>query len=215
MRKNPIHDFKNANIKHEIESIFYKKAGSVLSKMVTSTIVTGPDYQRHVDNMGKYIKNPKFRICEIDIDIFIDIYKGLKCNSKISVVNKSVELYGSGFIDCDLTCRTDLDVIKKTLLKQIDVMSGLSCLHKVFIMSISLRSSLGKEDSSVSLRPIAGLLGCNISKSTGEKTILTEDLHHWWHEIKFHKTNGRIKELICYKYNSGGGPMLTCYIDYL
>lgn len=214
MIKNPTHKFSEASIKHTIEDEFYRKAGLVIKSGMTSTIVTGPDYQRHVDNMGKYIKNPKFRICEIDTDIFIDIYKGLKHNPKISVVNKSIELYGSAFIDCDLTCRTDLDVIKKTLLKQIDVMSSMGTFHKVFIMSIALRSAQGSEDPSVSFRPILGLLGANICKIMSETPILCMGTNHWLHKIKFHKTNGRIKELICYKYNAGGGPMITCYIDY-
>ena len=106
-----IHDFSSASIKHTIEAEFYQKAGEHLPKTnITSTIVTGPDYLRHIENFNKYIKRNGLRICETNLDIFIDIYRGCQSLDNVTVVNKSIELYGSTFIDCDLTCTSDLKV---------------------------------------------------------------------------------------------------------
>ena len=94
-------------------------------------------------------------------------------------------------------------------------MSSSATNHKVFIFSFSMRSSNGAEDVCISIRPIVGLLGCAITKVRDETHIIMKDSRNWLHEINIYKTARRIRELICYKYNSGGGPMITCYIDYV
>lgn len=209
------YDFSKGIIKHKIEEEFYALSGKVLPKNTSSTIVTGPDYQRHIDNYKKYI-NGKLRICEINLDIFIDIYKGLKKYPLIDVLNKSVEHYGSTFIDCDLTCVSDIDVIKKTLLKQIEIQCT-SSNSKVFIFSFSLRTSKVK-DISQYIRPIFGLLGSyvvSISKNDNNLINLQRiNKNDYCHNVILSKTIGRIKNYKAYSYNAGGGPMFTCYIEY-
>lgn len=215
------HDFSSASIKHLIEAEFYQKAGETLGNAKsTVTIVTGPDYQRHLDNVDKYINCNKTRICEINTDIFITIYTGCKDMPKVSVVNNSIELYGSRFIDCDLTCTSDLAVIRNTLLKQIDVQSGFSCANKAFILSIGLRGTESMKYTEI-FNNIIGLLGASIQspKPLSQKQIVKCDFGNtkspvYQNRIKFQMLKGRIKEYICYSYNAGGGPMLTCLIIY-
>jgi len=209
------HDFSSASIKHLIEAEFYQKAGACLYDLSSSTIVTGPDYQRHIDNYNKHFKNPKLRICEIDLDIFIDIYKGCRSNKNITVVNKSIEYYGSQFIDCDLTCVSNLEVVKKTLLKQIDVLSSSANFKKAFIFSFGLRT--GKPSSTESyLKPILGLLGAEIKHLVMYKPKIypVSGTNRWVNQYTIAGRKGRIEDYICYEYNAGGGPMLTCLIIY-
>lgn len=209
------HDFSSASIKHLIEAEFYQKVGEKMSKgCVSSTIVTGPDFQRHIDNFNKYINRGNLRICETNMDIFIDIYRGCVPYKNINVVNDSVDMYGSSFVDCDLTCTSDLRVIKKTLLKQIDVHATAPCSNKIFIFSFSTRTTAPKPKESY-FRPIFGLLGANISKVTTTPTEKIKGFHGaYLHRVSIDGTKGRIKEYICYEYNAGGGPMLTCLIIY-
>lgn len=215
------HDFSSASIKHIIEAEFYQKAGIALgNSSATVTIVTGPDYQRHLNNVDKYINSSRTRICEIDTDIFIPIYTGCKDNNKVSVVNKSIELYGSRFIDCDLTCTSDLGAIRNTLLKQIDVQATSAGIQKAFIFSIGLRGGEGMKYTEI-FNSIIGLLGAIIqtSKPTSVKQVVKFNLKAntsglYQNEIRFQMLKGRIKEYKCYSYNAGGGPMLTCLIIY-
>ena len=210
------HDFSSASIKHQIEAEFYSKVGEALSQTQrTATIVTGPDYQRHIDNFRRCVGKDKLRICEIDTDIFISIYQGCKDVKDISVVNKSIDLYGSTFIDCDLTCVSDLDVIRKTLLRQIDTQAQIVTKNKAFIFSFSLRSGTGVcKTMTAYLRPILGLLGASITKDLVITPTSTIDSHNWAKDIKIYGARGRIKDYKCYCYNAGGGPMLTCLIIY-
>lgn len=217
MNPNYKHDFSSASIKHQIETEFYQKSGEYLTnKGIFGTIITGPDYQRHIDNYRKYISSGNLRICEINTDIFISLYQGNKSNSNIQVVNKSIELYGSQFIDCDLTCTSDLDVIKKTLLKQIEAQASSGLNHKAFIFSFGLRTSgiVGSKDHY--LRPIIGLLGASIGRVVTEESKIKIKAHEckWIKPVKIHGSKGRIKDYICYSYNAGGGPMLTCLLIY-
>lgn len=208
------YDFSKGTIKHLIEKEFYTSASLVLPKKHSATIVTGPDYQRHVDNMKNILKSKSFRICEINLDIFIDIYKGLKQFPLIKVSNTSIEQYGSTFIDCDLTCVSDIDIIKKTLLKQIDVQCTQTA-SKVFIFSFSLRSQKTKSLDQY-LRPIFGLLGScvNYTVNNFDNIFNTKGSSNYCNSIKIVKTAGRIKNYKLYSYNAGGGPMITCYIEY-
>jgi len=211
------HDFSSASIKHLIEAEFYQKVGEHINKSTTTTtIVTGPDFQRHIDNFDKYIGSKKLRICELNPEIYTDIKRGLsKVNqSKIMVENKSVELYGSVFIDCDLTCTSDLDVIINTLLKQIRVQSS-NGYPKGFIFSIGLRSNESKSMSSY-LRPVLGLLGAYIGKVIVGNSVYKMEQREckWIKPITIHSTKSRIIEYKCYSYNAGGGPMLTCLLIY-
>jgi len=92
------HDFSSASIKHLIEAEFYQRAGEALNaKNSSTTIVTGPDYQRHINNFSKYIGGKKLRICEIDPEIYTDINRGVKEDNQFQLMieNKSIELYGS------------------------------------------------------------------------------------------------------------------------
>lgn len=217
MKKNTTYDFSKGLIKHQIEEEFYQRAGEVLAKSNRSTtIVTGPDFKRHINNYHKYIKQKKLRICEIDTDIFIDIYKGCKSDKYISVVNKSIELYGSSFIDCDLTCVSDIITIKNTLIKQIEVQAATSN-YKCFIFSFSLRTQFPKNIPTY-LRSILGLLGGYITNISNTQTIVKNNdfgvKGSWCKQIKFNLTSGRIKEYKCYSYDAGGGPMLTCLLIY-
>lgn len=221
MKSKYTHDFSSASIKHQIEAEFYQIAGNYLApKDATVTIVTGPDYKRHLDNVEKYIKSNKVRVCEINTNIFIGIYQGCKDQPKVSVVNKSVELFGSRFIDCDLTCTSDLEVIRNTLLKQIDVQSSFSCLNKAFIMTVGLRNTEKISYCSI-FNNIIGLLGASIQspKPYSQSQIIKCDFKKdgnpvYQNRIKFQILKGRIKEYVCYSYNAGGGPMLTCLIIY-
>lgn len=182
MNKNFVYDFSTDSIKHTIEEEFYKIVGEKLHKNnSSSTIVTGPDFQRHVNNYKKYIGNKKLRICEIDPHIFVKIFDGLKEQSLINVQNKSIELFGSVFIDCDLTCISDLDVIKRTLLKQIEVQSNNVSVNKAFIFSVGLRTFSGYEKLHTIIAPIFGLLGSQavytkILDNTEEKKTRTSFL---------------------------------------
>ena len=219
MQKNTTYNFSKGLIKHQIEEEFYKIVGEQLSsKHKSSTIVTGPDYQRHINNFHKYISTDKLRICEIDTDIFIDIYQGCKNQNNISVKNISIENYGSCFIDCDLTAISDIPIIENTLLKQISVLKGSVTHNKAFIYTFSLRSPEANKSMNNLNRGIWGLLGANISKVirtpiikcsfgiNGDPTNLTE--------LKFHGAKGRIRSYKIYSYNAGGGPMFTCLLIY-
>jgi hypothetical protein len=211
------HDFSSASIKHLIEAEFYQAVGQNLNKIFNSTtIVTGPDFQRHIDNFNQYIGSKKLRICEINPEIYTDIKRGLnKVNqSKVMVENKSIDLYGSAFIDCDLTCTSDLSVIKNTLLKQIDVQSS-NHYSKAFIFSVGLRSTESKP-LDAHLRPILGLLGAFISKIVIKDSIYNMSHREckWLKPIAIWGSKGRIIEYKCYSYNAGGGPMLTCLLIY-
>lgn len=209
------HDFSSASIKHLIEAEFYQIVGKSLGSNRSSTIVTGPDYQRHIDNFRKYIGNEALRICEIDTKIFIDIYKGCEKDPKINVVNKSIELYGSSFIDCDLTCISDIDVIKKTLLKQIEIQLAAS-QSKAFIFSVGLRNSDGANKFHTIASPIFGMLGSQCV-STSIKLSSIKGAYGSFlfkKEVRFGTSKSRIREYKCYSYNAGGGPMLTCLIIY-
>lgn len=212
------HDFSSASIKHLIEAEFYQIVGKSLSPNCSSaTIVTGPDYQRHIDNFRLYIGDKRLRICEIDPMIYTDIKRGLSGENKykIWIENKSIELYGSTFMDCDLTCISDIDVIKRTLLKQIEVQVAAS-VNKAFIMSVGLRDANGANKFNSILSPIFGMLGCqcnaySISDNSIEKG---SGSRRYKREVRFMTSKGRIKEYKCYSYNAGGGPMLTCLIIY-
>ena len=70
MRRIKNYDFSSGHIKHKIEEQFYQLVGKYLPKLMSSTIVTGPNYQRHINNFNKYINRGSLKICEIDIDIF-------------------------------------------------------------------------------------------------------------------------------------------------
>jgi len=210
------HDFSSASIKHMIEAEFYERVGKCLPKQRPSTIVTGPDYKRHIDNHRTFISKDRLVICEINLDIFIDIYKGCKNVPNIEVVNKSIENYGSTFIDCDLTCVSDLSVIKKTLLKQIETQSS-DCTHnKAFILSFALRNPNGAKTKDQYLQPIFGLLGGQITHTVMSNVELKYDKnrYNWIHKYVIGGIKGRIKDYICYEYNAGGGPMLTCLLIY-
>lgn len=209
--KNFKHDFANATLKHDIESGFYKIANTILKNSCKQpTIITGPDYLRHIENCRKYISK-KLTICEIDNKIFKIISKGCEKDKDITVVNHSIENYGSSFIDCDLTCITNVKTIKNTLLKQISCQS-LNPKDKVFIFSIGLRGNTKTIRSLI--QPIFGVLGSFVLsvQSVKNKTIL--GAFQYCKELKLQKTNGRIKNIILYSYNAGGGPMLTCLIHY-
>jgi len=212
MNPNYTHDFSSASIKHLIEAEFYRKVGEILPKQRSATIVTGPDFKRHIDNYRKFISSGKLRICEINLDIFIDIYRACKSIPEISVVNKSIELFGSTFIDCDLTCVSDLDVIKNTLLKQIETQCQVSNHNKAFIFSFALRTSNPKSITAY-LRPILGLLGSTVSDLI-VSPINAINSYNWIKRVKIYGTKSRLKECICYEYNAGGGPMLTCLLIY-
>lgn len=209
------HDFSSASIKHLIEAEFYQIVGNNLGCSKSATIVTGPDYQRHIDNFRKYIGNENLRICEIDTKIFIGIYQGCENDPKITVINKSIELYGSAFIDCDLTCISDIDVIKKTLLKQIEVQLTAS-QFKAFVFSVGLRDPNGTHKLHAIASPIFGMLGSQCVstnvKSSSVKGACGSFLFK--KEVRFGTSKSRIKEYKCYCYNAGGGPMLTCLIIY-
>ena len=219
MNPNYKHDFSSASIKHQIEAEFYKKAGEAMknSPVTSATIVTGPDYQRHIDNYIQNFGDKKLRICEIDPMIYTDIKRGLGAynEKKLLVINKSVELFGSAFIDCDLTCISDVDVIKNTLLKQISV----QCTNnrsKAFIFSLGLRMRKETDSFSSICRPIFGVLGNIITKvtTTSENLCPNEGNFKYKRAIRFGICKGRITDYICYEYNAGGGPMLTCLIIY-
>lgn len=217
MNPNYKHDFSSASIKHQIEAEFYQIVGEALPNRVNSaTIVTGPDYQRHVDNFRKYIGDGKLRICEIDPMIYTDIKRGLinEDSHKMFIENKSIELYGSTFIDCDLTCTSDLDVIKASLLKQIEVQST-NHYNKAFILSFGLRGGGAKPIESY-LRPILGLLGCFIGRTIVKDSLYKQKQHEckWLNPVLIHGIKGRISDYKCYSYNAGGGPMLTCLLIY-
>jgi len=213
------HDFSSASIKHLIEAEFYQKAGIALGNTASSstTIVTGPDYQRHIDNFRKNFGDKKLRICEVDPLIYTDIKRGLSKENqyKMLVENKSIELYGSAFIDCDLTCISDANVIKNTLLKQISVQST-NMNSKAFIFSLGLRMKKETDTIDSICRQIFGLLGNFITRinTVGENIHPHEGKFKYQREIKFYMHKGRIKDYICYEYNAGGGPMLTCLIIY-
>lgn len=213
------HDFSSASIKHQIEAEFYQLAGEAMknSPSTSATIVTGPDYQRHVDNFRLNFGNKKLRICEINPLIYTDIKRGLSNENqyKMLVENKSVELYGSAFIDCDLTCISEIDTIRKTLLKQIDVQST-SNYNKAFIFSFGLRTIHGAKSTTSLMCNIFGLLGNKIAQISSESKnlYLLGGMGLYKKSIRFCMTKGRIKDYICYEYNAGGGPMLTCLLIY-
>lgn len=210
------HDLSSASIKHLIEAEFYQKAGEALPQSIKSaTIVTGPDFQRHIDNYRKYISDSSaLRICEIEPTIFTDIFRGCRNLKNVKVVNKSIDLFGSTFVDCDLTCTSNLDVIKSSLLKQIDAQSTSGC-NKAFIFSFCLRT-LNPRPIESYLKPILGVLGSIVTKANIEKESAIKYKGHgrFCYNVSLVKTKGRIKDYICYEYNAGGGPMLTCLLIY-
>lgn len=211
------HDFSSASIKHLIEAEFYQKVGESLDhKRHVGTIVTGPDCQRHVDNYRKYISGYNLRICEINPLIYADIYK-LVNKKMTTVVCDSVENYGSIFIDCDLTCISNVETIKNTLIKQISVQSENCDINKAFIFSFGYRTSTGgSKTTDMHLRPILGLLGANVTHTvmSSVKVDKSSNWRNWKHQICIGGDKGRIKDYICYEYNAGGGPMLTCLLIY-
>lgn len=216
MNPNYKHDFSSASIKHQIEAEFYQIVGQSLGCNKSTTIVTGPDYQRHIDNYRKYVnKSANLRICEINTDIFIDIYQGCKDIPNVTVVNKSVELFGSSFIDCDLTCISDIDIIKKTLLKQIEIQLSAS-QSKAFIFSIGLRDSNGAHKLHSIVSPIFGMLGSQCVKANVKSSSIKGAYGSFLFkkEVRFGTSKSRIREYKCYSYNAGGGPMLTCLLIY-
>lgn len=216
MNPNYKHDFSSASIKHQIEAEFYQLAGSKLSKNLTfGTIVTGPDHKRHVDNYNKYINNNTIRICETNLDVYMEIYKAYKDNKKVTTSYMSIELFGSLFVDCDLTCTSDLEVIQNTLLNQIKTQASLPSQTKAFIFSFGLRTHDVKPMES-HLRPILGLLGASIVKINKKDSLIKMGQREckWIKPVTINGTKGRIKEYKCYSYNAGGGPMLTCLLIY-
>ncbi len=216
MNPNFKHDFSSASIKHQIEAEFYQIAGKNLSKTLTfGTIVTGPDHARHVKNYRECINDNTIRICETNLDVFMDIYSAYKNNKKVNVSYMSIELFGSLFMDCDLTCTSDLDVISNALLKQIKDQACLPTQSKAFIFSIGLRSHDPRPVDSY-LRPIFGLLGASVAKviKCDSELVMKQRECKWIKPVKIYGTKGRIKEYKCYSYNAGGGPMLTCLIIY-
>lgn len=209
------YDFSKGAIKHIIEETFYNEASKVLPKIFSSTIITGPDFQRHVDNMKKYLNCKSFTICELNTHIFVDIFNGLKVFPLIKVKNDDIKNYGSTFIDCDLTCVSDIEAIKATLLKQIEVQST-NNKSKVFIFSFSLRTPTPKSIDCY-IRPLFGLLGSHISsiRLLNKNALLIETkTNNYCNSLHLTKTKGRITNYKLYSYNAGGGPMLTCYIEY-
>lgn len=210
------HDFSSASIKHLIEAEFYQIVGEKLTQKVKSaTIVSGPDYQRHIDNYRNYIdKLGPLRICEIEPTIYTDIFRGCINLKNVKVVNKSIDLFGSTFVDCDLTCTSNLEVIKNSLLKQIDIQST-SASNKAFIFSFGLRT-VNPKTIDCYLRPIFGVLGSIVTKTTIDETsrLKCSGFGKFAYRITLSKTQGRIKDYICYSYNAGGGPMLTCLLIY-
>tara|TARA_R110000782_G_scaffold265564_1_gene359372 strand:+ start:395 stop:1039 length:645 start_codon:yes stop_codon:yes gene_type:complete len=209
------YDFSKGTIKHLIEAEFYNEASKVLPKTFSSTIITGPDFKRHVDNMEQYLKCKSFTICELNTHIFVDIFNGLKDFPLIKVKNENIKDYGTTFIDCDLTCVSDIEAIKATLLKQIETQSTCN-RSKVFIFSFSLRTSSPKSIDCY-IRPLFGLLGSHISSikllNKNALTIKTK-INNYCNSLNVNKTKGRIINYKLYSYNAGGGPMLTCYIEY-
>lgn len=210
------HDFSSASIKHLIEAEFYQIVGENLTQKIKSaTIVTGPDFQRHIDNYRKYIdQSGALRICEIEPTIYTDIFRGCSNLKNVKVINKSIDLFGSTFIDCDLTCTSNLDVIKSSLLKQIDIQST-SSVNKAFIFSFGTRTSIPKPLEQY-LKPIFGVLGSFVLNVIVDKesSPKCKGVARFIHNVTIHKTYGRVKEYKCYSYNAGGGPMLTCLIIY-
>lgn len=219
MQKKTTYNFSKGLIKHQIEEEFYKIVGEQLSpKHKSSTIVTGPDYQRHIDNHRKYISTDPLRICEIDTDIFIDIYQGCKGQNNISVKNGSIENYGSFFIDCDLTCISDITVIENTLLKQVSTLKGCAIKNKAFIYTYSLRSNINTRSLTSLNNSVLGILGASVYKAISSSIIScklkNENDNTFLNEVKLYGTKGRIKYYKSYVYNAGGGPMFTCLLIY-
>jgi hypothetical protein len=221
MNPNYTHDFSSASIKHLIEAEFYQKVGKSLDdKRHISTIVTGPDCQRHVDNYKKYISGYHLRICEINPLIYAEIYRAVN-KKMVTIVCDSVENYGSIFIDCDLTCVSNIEAIKNTLIKQISVQSENCDINKAFIFSFGLRSNnIIKKTIYQYLKPILGLLGANVTHVVMSKVETPKakgkgkGTGTYKYNITIGGDKGRIKDYICYKYDAGGGPMLTCLLIY-
>lgn len=213
MTNNPLHDFKTAEIKHIIEKEFYQYAGKVLGDNVSCSIVTGPDHERHIKNAEEYINlSSKPTIYEINIDTFIDIYAAYKNNKRAKVLNTSIENANSRFIDCDLTCISDADVIINTLLSQIKTQAN-SASSKIFIFSMAAR----KADEKIMIgayKKILGLLGSYVNKFGKKQDIIIKNRFNYLKEITIQGTKGRLVHYISYLYNSGGGPMYTCLLHY-
>ena len=212
MTNNLVHDFKIAFIKHKIEEQFYERTGKILGK-TNYSVVTGPDYERHINNAEKYLDlSSSPHIYEINTDIFIDIYSHYK-STKVKVFNKSIETAKSRFIDCDLTCISDGDTIFNTLLNQIKHLSSSANQTKAFIFSMSPRSKNNTDIISI-YRRVFGLLGNGVVKFGKKKSIIIQDKHHYMISIPIYMTKGRILYYESYLYNTGGGPMYTCLIIY-
>lgn len=214
MNENYTYNFYERTVKQGIESVFYQIAAShlKLDQRNKFSVVTGPDWERHVDNINKIFGERKICIYETNDKIFSQIVTEVGDRKDIKIRHKSIEKADSIFIDCDLTCGSDIKAINNALLSQIK--SKATYMYpKAFIATIGLRNNTLKYDTI--FRKLFGLLGarCQAVREV-YKMKLDENPPCYQHEIRFQLIYSRVIEYKCYSYNAGGGPMVTLLIIY-
>jgi hypothetical protein len=219
-----VHPFDDeyTNIKKLIESEFYKSAANALSNRnkYEISIVSGPSIRWHL-GQAKRFNCKHINIYEIDKEVFDIIcskVSKMKLTANVKVHLCSIEDGINPFIDCDLTAYSDLDkYIKKTFKFQSEL-PGI----KSFIWTIGLRNKGFRDGISKIIISIFDVIGEKVKVSKSELKLKyfhrkTDNTLHYQIQmlVYFNLNNSRIKEVICYKYNAGGGPMLTCLINYI
>ena len=209
------YDFSNKEIKQGIEHEFYTLASQYLKLTVSEGIstVTGPDWRRHVKNLFDVFGKRKLNIYEINDDIYVNIYQESREEDLIKVEHSSIETAKTSFIDCDLTCISDVEVIERTLTSQIINKAGYPN-PKAFIATVGLRGNDSSDYDSI-FRRLFGLLGARCQRVMSTTVIpLNLGLPYFKHNLKFQLIKSRIEFYKCYVYNAGGGPMITLLIIY-
>ena len=215
MKKRFKYDFHNKEIKQNIELEFYILASQYLKLTSTEGIstVTGPDWERHIKNLFDIFGKRQINIYEINDDIFSDIYQETKKEEFVKVFHSSIEIAKTNFIDCDLTCISDVEVIEKTLTSQI-IGKCTNFYSKAFIATVGLRNNEVADYDSI-FRRLFGLLGARCQKILNTIPIpLNLGLPYFKSELKFQIVKSRVEFYKCYIYNAGGGPMITLLIIY-
>lgn len=185
------------------------------------TIVSGPAICRHC-NAARSIGAKFINIYEISKEVYEKILESGKSLKGVKIHCASVEKSNDPFIDCDLTGISEIPSIKNTLRNQSSIPG-----KKAFIWTVAedRREKSKKIDNINIIKSILDTISAGDVKIVnkirlktprlGLKDSLGRERHGYIDQIDLETSNKNILSLLCFKYNSGGGNMLTCYIEYI